>query len=248
MIKILHLFPNLMNLYGEYINVRMLELCLESKGYEVCVHRKNENIININFLDYDFIYMGSGLESNQKIALKILKKHKTEISDFINSNKIFLLTGNSFEIFSKKIVSNGIDYEGLGIFDFIVEEKFSKKIASNVIFKSEIFEKKIVGFINKFTEIFNIKHSLFEVQKGVGDNKNCKKEGIIFKNFFGTHLIGPLFVKNPHILEKISELLIKISKINPNNTLQNIEFNKIRFNKIKFYLENSYCSTLKELE
>jgi CobQ-like glutamine amidotransferase family enzyme len=235
-----------MNLYGEYANVEILKLCLQAKGYSVSIERKFFKN-NINFLDSDFVYMGSGLESNQKCALSILKRYKAEIFNSINSDKVFLFTGNSFEIFSEKIVSRETNYSGLGIFDFNVQEKFSERITSDVIFKSKELSSTVVGFINKCSEVFGIKNNFFEVIKGMGDNKKHKKEGIIFKNFFGTSLIGPLLVKNPDLLEKISNLLIKTSSAKSNDAEDDKNTSKVLFEKIKIYLKKSFELTLKKL-
>ena len=73
--RILHLYPELMNLYGEYGNVLVLKKHLEDQGLEVTIDRKDVEE-SIDFDRYDMIYMGSGTEKNQLIALKDLLKYK----------------------------------------------------------------------------------------------------------------------------------------------------------------------------
>ena len=58
-IQLLHLYPDLMNLYGEYANVAALRRSLERQGAEVVV-RTGTLYEDIDFSDADFVYMGAG--------------------------------------------------------------------------------------------------------------------------------------------------------------------------------------------
>ena len=143
MIKILHLFPNLMNLYGEYANVLVLEKHLKDQGLKVSVEKKDINS-SIVFDKYDMVYMGSGTERNQKIALKELMKYSEELKKFIEKDKLVLFTGNAMELLGKSINNE----EALGFLDFTVEEHPGKRYAGDVIVENEELGK-VVGFINK---------------------------------------------------------------------------------------------------
>ena len=72
--KILHLFDDLMNLYGEYANLLVLERELSKLGQEVQIHtlRMGEQK---DISDYDMYYMGAGTERKQKLALAELRKY-----------------------------------------------------------------------------------------------------------------------------------------------------------------------------
>ena len=101
-ITIVHLFYDLMNLYGESGNILALEKCLMSQGISVEV--KNVSLNNpLDLTDVDIIYIGSGTESNMIMALDYLKRHKDEIYQAFVSNKFFLVTGNAIEMFGKSI-------------------------------------------------------------------------------------------------------------------------------------------------
>lgn len=47
---------------------------------------------------------------------------------------------------------------------------------------------------------------------GIGNNEAEKTEGIRKNNFFGTHLTGPVLIKNPYFLEYIASLLPGMEK------------------------------------
>ena len=74
--KILHLYHDIMNLYGEYANVAALKRMLENNKISCKVDTLSVGD-KLQLLDYDFIYVGSGTESNQKYILKHLKKSLT---------------------------------------------------------------------------------------------------------------------------------------------------------------------------
>ena len=67
--KILHLFDDLMNLYGEYANTLALQRAVSEKGRAAEIERRSVGD-ELSFSEYDFIYIGSGTEKNQKVALE----------------------------------------------------------------------------------------------------------------------------------------------------------------------------------
>ena len=198
--KILHLYHDLMNLYGDYGNVSALSRILDLNGVEHTIDRLSLGD-DVDFCRYDFVFIGSGTEQNQKLALGHLIKYKQSLKEYIEAGKFLLMTGNSFEMLGKSINGFSGEFEGLGIFDFTVEET-EKRLTADAIVTFE--EDTLVGFINKCSLISGISSPLFSVQMGLGDNPDTKSEGILYKNFYGTHITGPLLVKNPYFLEKLA--------------------------------------------
>lgn len=205
--KILHLYHDLMNLYGDYANISALCRILDTNGIDYTLDKQSLGY-ELNLSDYDFVFVGSGTEQNQKLALDHLKNYKDELKEYIDSGKFALFTGNAFEMLGKSINSFLGEYEGLGIFDFITVEQNKTRNTADAIFKFEGLEKNLVGFINKCSETEGIKTPLFTVLRGLGNTNDGNTEGIIFNNFFGTHLTGPILVKNPHFLKYIASKLV----------------------------------------
>ncbi len=226
--KILHLYHDIMNLYGEYANVSALERMLEKSGVKFTTDRLTL-FDNADLGDYDFIYIGSGTEKNQKLVLQDFKKYKDFLVEYINSGKVILMTGNSFEMLGKTITdSDGKVYDGLRIYDFTVTEQNKRRITGDIVYTSDILTKPIVGFVNKCSEIkcdYNDYHNgthpippednkflekpLFTVKHGLGNCEGSKEEGLRNHNLFATHVTGPIMIKNPHFLEYIA---LQISK------------------------------------
>ena len=120
--KILHLFHDLMNLYGEYANTLALQKAVSEKGRAAEIEKLTVDD-TLDFSEYDFIYIGSGTEKNQKVALEYLRPYKEQLKTALESGKIILSTGNSFEMFGEKITDRyGKEYDGLKLFGFTVIE------------------------------------------------------------------------------------------------------------------------------
>lgn len=204
-IKIAHLYYDLMNYYGEQGNVLALKTAIEYAGFKVNVKTLSVDD-EIDFEKYDIFYMGMGTKRNQEIVRKDILKYKDKIENVIDK-KMFIMTGNSYELFGKKIDNK----KCLGVFNF--ESKTTDRIVGEQVFKSNIIKETIIGFQNRFSSN-NIKDDyLFEVIKGTGNDSESKVEGIHKNNFFGTYLLGPILIRNPYFKDALLKY-IGIDKVN----------------------------------
>ena len=207
--KILHLYSDFMNLYGEYGNVRLLTKNLEEKGCEVEVCKKTVTDTEIDFEDYDFIYCGAGTESKRTFALTHLKKFKESLKSASDSGKVMLFTGNSWEMLGKTIeTADGKTIEGLNLFDFTVKEQSTRRLTGDIKAKAEFTDTELIGFINKCSNVENLTSPLFTLTMKP-ESFTFETEGIREKNLFGTQIVGPVLVKNPTFCNYIAELIIK---------------------------------------
>jgi len=198
-IKLLHLYYDIMNLYGEYGNIKILEKHLKDQGFEVLVDKKTIGDIK-NLEQYDFVYIGCGTEKNQKAILEDIKTEKEELKKIIEDGKVVLLTGNSFEILGKSIDGK----QALEILDFETEI-LKDRITTDIICKTDMLESKVVGFVNTMSKVKNNENPLFKIEWKAENIIKDEEEGIVYKNLIGTHLIGPILVRNPEMLKVIIE-------------------------------------------
>lgn len=212
-VKILHLYHDIMNLYGEYGNIKILEKHLKDQEIDVTIDRKSIGEEK-KFESYDFVYMGCGTEKNQKAILQDLLNDKEQFINEVENNKVMLFTGNSFEILGKTIDDNN----ALGLLNFETKCQ-EKRITTDVICTSEIFKNKVVGFINTMSNVSNNENTLFKYEYNTA---NLVDDGIIYKNVIGTHLIGPLLIRNPEILKYLIEKIC--TKKDENFKLKEIEY------------------------
>lgn len=206
-VSVLYLYYDIMNLYGENGNIRMIERVLTDKGAEVRVDRKTITDSEIDFESYDFIYCGAGTELSRDVCLGHLSGFSQSLKNAYEKNKVMLFTGNSYEMLGKTIrTASGEDVDGLGIFDFNVEEQKKNRYSGDVKLTSKLFAQTFIGYINKCSRVEGIKNPLFEVEVMAG-NLECIADGIHEKNFYGTQVIGPIMVKNPDFAEHIAKLI-----------------------------------------
>lgn len=201
MLKILHLYYDIMNMYGENANVRALLKSLDRQQVKYKVDFKSlEDKIDI--LKYDFIYIGTGLDESYFLVLNNLKKYQKELQEYINTNKFILATGNSLNLFSD-----------LNILNFKIKQ-VDFRIVGEQTFNTKFDNKLIIGFQNRDTVIEEAnENNLFNVLKGTGYDPNSKKEGIKKNNFYGTYLLGPLLIRNPYFLEYLTKELLKANNL-----------------------------------
>lgn len=206
--KILHLYHDIMNLYGDYANITAVMKLCRSIGEESAVSRCSIGD-KVNLDDYDLIYIGSGTERNMHVVLEDLRRRRDSLKAYVESGKVALFTGNAFEMLGSAITdAEGNVYEGLGFFPFTVTEQNKTRLVGDVIFDCRYLDRPLVGFINKCSEIKGVTDPLFSVRMGLGNAEGESGEGVRLNNLIGTHLTGPALVKNPHLLSYLTSLIL----------------------------------------
>ncbi len=206
-LKILHLYDDVMNLYGEYANVAILARYWKDLGHEVSVDTLSL-YEDKDISPYDFYYMGAGTERKMKWMLPELLKHKETLHKACEEGKVLLFTGNACDVLGKSVTdAEGKLYEALGIGDFETEEG-KLRITGDCIAEFEGFEEPLVGFINKCSANIEVKTPLFTLKMGCGNEKGKPAEGFRKNKCLGTHLTGPILVKNPAMLRYVSRLVL----------------------------------------
>ena len=128
----------------------------------------------------------------------------------MDAGRFLLMTGNAFEILGKTITdAKGNEYKGLEFFDFAVAEQEKTRTTADAIFTlvgKDGFnaDRELVGFVNKCSTIQGITTPFFQVKMGLGNEADGKMEGIVYNNFYGTHLTGPMLIKNPYFLQDLA--------------------------------------------
>ena len=211
-IKIAHLYYDLMNLYGENGNIKALVKTFDEQNID-CVVDNVSVKDNIKLKNYDIIYIGSGTEESQLIALEDILKYKKAFKEIIDEEKFVICTGNSYEMFGKYISKiNDKNYDCLGIFDFYAKE-IKERIKGEQLMECDFLKEPLIGFQNRQCIMSNKENHLFTVINGHAENYKSKYEGIHYKNFFGTYLIGPILIRNPHFTNYIVEQVLEQKNI-----------------------------------
>lgn len=210
-IKIAHLYYDLLNLYGEQGNILALKEAFAKQNVPVQIDLLTAHD-KISFKKYDLIYLGSGSEENLLLALSDLKKRKRAITTVIKNNTYVIATGNAHELFGKFIEINNQKFIALGIFSYYAKQNLPKRIVGESFMEFSGLDP-IIGFQNRSCIMQNDDHHLFKVLNGHADNFKSSYEGYWEYNFFGTYLIGPLLIRNPHFTDYLVKEILTKKKI-----------------------------------
>jgi len=207
MITIMHLFPNKMNLYGEYANIAVLRRRLTEAGEQVCV-RPIPFGEELNLTECDFLYIGGGVDSAMLDVLRELRKNTGMIESFVRFGGVVLATGNAAALFGSSIVIYGEQTQGLGIADYTATLNHLRRYAEYIM-STELVEAAVLGSINTSLEITESSQPMFRIISTNDKDKSRSAEGFMTDGIYATSLIGPLLVRNPVLLDWFAQKLCK---------------------------------------
>jgi CobQ-like glutamine amidotransferase family enzyme len=144
--------------------------------------------------------MGTMTESAQAAVIQKLLPYKEHIQKSIENKVVWFVTGNAVEIFGEYIENEDASkIEGLGIFS--VHAKRDMMHRHNSLFLGSIEDIKVIGFKSQFSMLYgdNTEQYFMQVEKGIGIHAESKLEGVRQNNFFGTYVLGPILIMNPHL-------------------------------------------------
>ena len=202
-IKILHLYPDLLNLYGDKGNIECMRKRLIWRGIKAEVVSYTASDTGFDLGDVDILFLGGGSDREQKIVCTRLLEHKEQIKEYVEDGGSLVAVCGGYQLLGKYYKLADETIEGLGILN-IKTEQGRKRLISNIVLKPDFIEGEIVGFENHGgrTEI-GIHNPLGKVVFGHGNDGKSGVEGVHYKNVIATYLHGPLLPKNPKLCDYI---------------------------------------------
>lgn len=201
-LRIGHLYPELLNLYGDNGNILTLKNRLLWRGIEVEVERIEKDSV-IDFNNLDIVFLGGGSDREQLIVCHLLEKQKEALSEFVESGGVLMAVCGGYQLLGKTYPLDGEPVKGLGILDMTTEVN-DKRLIGNVVIQSDWLSEGelIVGFENHAgrTRLGSCE-AFGKVLTGYGNNGEDGTCGAIYKNVLGTYLHGPLLPKNPALAD-----------------------------------------------
>ncbi|MEX0934676.1 MAG: glutamine amidotransferase [Candidatus Saccharimonadales bacterium] len=201
-LRIAHLYPQNMNIYGDWGNIIALEKRLEWRGYKA-KYEAIELGDEYDFTQADIVFGGGGQDKGQLIVAKDLQRHKNNINKAVEEGVVFLLICGLYQLFGNRFTTSiGEELQGVGVFDAETVGSEDRMIG-NITLQTSWGE--LVGFENHSGKtILNPGQSaLGRVTKGYGNNGSDGFEGAISNNSFGTYLHGSLLPKNPKFADEL---------------------------------------------
>lgn len=207
-LKILYLYPDILELYGDFGNIQVLKYRLEKRGIKAIVTPYSIGDEAPNFKDFDLVFAGGGADQEQSILAKDLIKYKDNIKEAVDSGVFFLLICGAYQLFGKyyKGVEGNI-IPGLDVFPYYTEaiNDRKKRCIGNVVIDVHLAgkETKVIGFGNHGGQTYDIDTPFGKVLFGNGNKFGDDNEGFFKENVIATYLHGPLLSKNPDVADYI---------------------------------------------
>lgn len=221
-LNICHLYPDLLNVYGDVGNILILKHRAEERGIKV-------NLINISLNDKfdventDILFFGGGQDFEQSIVSDDLKTiKKPDLEKYIEDEKLVIAICGGYQLLGNYYIApNGEKIEGLGILDIYTEGGDTRFIGNTVIYNEE-FNETYVGFENHSGRTYiNKLKPLGKCIHGYGNNGEDGYEGCIYKNTYCSYFHGSLLSKNPELADRF--LNIALSKKYGNVKLEKLD-------------------------
>lgn len=209
MLKVCHLYPDLLNLYGDRGNIIAFMQRCRWRGIPVELLEVNVGE-PVNFADIDFLFLGGGSDREQNLMAEDLLLRKDSLQQAIEEGLVVLAICGGFQMLGQYYLTHdGQKIPGLGILD-VYTKAGDKRLIGNIVIEVEINGEpvKVAGFENHSgqTYIGNLQ-PLGKVIAGFGNNGQDQLEGVRYKNVFCSYLHGPLLPKN----SKLTDLLIQLA-------------------------------------
>jgi len=211
-IKICHIYPDVLNLYGDLGNIITLQKRLLWRGIKASVTpvRIGEAL---KLASFDIAFIGGGQDFEQEILMGDLhglgkdKELRAAIEDGLTALAIcggYQMLGAYYETHE----GNRCDF--IGALDFYTVGA-SERMIGNYMFSCGGEIGEVVGFENHSgkTRLGAGVSPLGTVITGFGNNGEDKTEGARYKNVFGTYSHGPLLPKNPRLADVILKTALK---------------------------------------
>lgn len=199
-ITIAHIYPDLLNLYGDNGNIAALSYRLQKRGIkpDIVQYQPDDKI---DLADADILFIGGGSDKEILTVGDCLRPYAPSIKAFAEDGGCILAICGGYHLLGSYYMHSGDKIAGLGLLDIHADEA-DKRFIGNIILQSGLIGTTVAGFENH-AGIVNIgTHTPFAKVISGYDNDGTH-EGVVYKNVIGTHLHGPLLPKNPALADFI---------------------------------------------
>ncbi|MGP1412167.1 MAG: type 1 glutamine amidotransferase [Peptoanaerobacter stomatis] len=206
-LKLLHLYHDIMDLYGDKGNIKTLEYRCKMRNidfiYDTCSIGEQKD-----YSSYNLIFMGGGADKEQLMLSQDLQNKREGLEKALKDNVFFLLICGGYQLFGQYYVNaNGEKIQGLKFFPYRTEKsQKNDRCIGNIYIDVELGDDKfkVLGFENHGGQTYDADDKYFgKVIFGNGNHYNSKYEGFFYKNVIGTYMHGPLLPKNPNLADFI---------------------------------------------
>lgn len=196
-----HLYPDLLNLYGDRGNIQCLMRRCQWRGIEAeaIAYELDDDI---DFQKLDIVLLGGGSDREQMLVCQKLREIQPAFKAYVEDGGVVIAICGGYQLIGKYYKTDNGMMTGLDLVDLYTEQGKGRLI-SNIVLESPLFDMPVVGFENHGgrTTVGPGCKPLGKVIYGNGNDGSSGYEGIVYKNVLGTYLHGPLLPKNPQVAD-----------------------------------------------
>jgi hypothetical protein len=206
-LKIVHLYPKEMNIYGDTGNRLALQKRAEWRGVEFAVSLVGSG--DKIPADADIIIGGGGQDAGQGVIQDDLQNKSLTLHALADDGVVMLMICGMYQLFGRSFTTNQDEIiKGVGILP-LETTAGDVRMIGNTIYDTPYGE--IVGYENHsgVTVLDDPALAFADVLQGDGNNGQDGTEGCRVQNIFGTYSHGPVLVKNPIFADTLLRLALE---------------------------------------
>jgi CobQ-like glutamine amidotransferase family enzyme len=214
-LRVAHLYPRLMNIYGDRGNIMCLRHRCEARGigFELTELGLRDRL---DPRAHDLIFAGGAQDREQRgVVDDLLATKAGAVREAVESDVALLAVCGAYQLFGRFYrEASGAELPGVGIFDLHTEHPGpnARRLIGNMVADwipssdlSSPATPSIVGFENHGgrTRLGPGVRPLARVRHGFGNNGEDGTEGAVYRNAIGTYVHGSLLPKNPALADHV---------------------------------------------
>jgi len=213
-LRIAHLYPDLLNLYGDRGNLLCLRWRAEQRGIAVRV-----TLVRLGeTLDpeaHDLIFLGGGEDRQQALVARDLQGKAQALRAASARGVVILGVCGGYQLLGHGYrPAEGEPLAGVGVLDVVTEHPGprARRLVGDVVAEGAIPGiGTLVGYENHGgrTWLGPRSEPLARVVVGFGNNGQDRTEGAVCGTVFGTYLHGPVLPKNPRFADHLIRLSLR---------------------------------------
>ena len=201
-LRIVHLYPDALNLYGDGGNIASLSKRCAWRGIPC---RVDQVLMGqpLDLTDADVVLLGGGADRDQLAVCHELQGQREKLAAYVADGGALLAICGGYQLLGHSYMMGSERIEGLHILDLDTTAGDTRLIG-NVAVDSPLCEAPIVGFENHAgrTVLGAGERPLGRAMvHGSGNNGEDGGEGVLHDGVVGTYLHGPILPKNPGVTD-----------------------------------------------
>ncbi len=215
-LRIAHLYPDQMNIYGDRGNILTLQQRCQWRGIGAAVVGVQPGQ-HVDWAQFDLAFFGGGQDSGQAlVAADFVERQAAELRAAVADGLVLLAICGGYQLLGHYFLTHTDEkLPGVGILD-VHTVGGAQRLIGNIVVRTPDLAlgpgapPELVGFENHSgrTYLGSDVRPLGQVVQGFGNNGEDGTEGARSNNVFGCYMHGSLLPKNPHFADHLLQLAL----------------------------------------